>query len=87
MRMMNMKAKLFCLSTAVMFLAACAASNAYSVQAYNKQGRLLSKRADLDSNKEGIGIARETLCKTYPNAIIKVTNNATGQVVERRSRR
>ncbi|MDO4248776.1 MAG: hypothetical protein Q4C79_07435 [Neisseria sp.] len=80
-----MKAKFYYLLLPAIFLTACASHHAYSVEAYSSKGRLLSKRADLDSNKEGIEMARQTLCKTYPNAIIKVTNNATGKEVERRS--
>ena len=63
-------------------LSVCAASSAYSVEAYGSNGKLLSKRTDFDSNKEGIEIARSTLCKTYPNAVIKVSNNITGKEVE-----
>ena len=80
-----MKAKFYYLLLPAIFLTACASHHAYSVEAYSSKGRLLSKRADLDSNKEGIEMARQTLCKTYPNAIIKVTNNVTGKEIERKS--
>ncbi|UOO82848.1 hypothetical protein LVJ83_05145 [Uruburuella testudinis] len=62
-------------------LSACAglAGKEYSVEAYNSRGQLLNKRIALDSNKAGIPVARDSLCKTYPNATIRVYNNITKQ--------
>ncbi|MCP1661194.1 hypothetical protein [Neisseria perflava] len=65
----------------LLLLAACASMQGkeYSVAAYNSQGRQLNKVVELDSNKAGIPIARDSLCKTYPNATIRVYNNITRQ--------
>lgn len=66
---------------ATMVLAACVgfSGKEYSVNAYDRNGRMLNKRFEMDSNKAGIPIARSTLCKTYPNATVRVFNNITGQ--------
>lgn len=65
----------------VLMLCACAgmAGKEYSVQAYNSRGQLLNKQMALDSSRSGIPIARDSLCKTYPNATIRVYNNITKQ--------
>lgn len=65
----------------VLMLSACAgmAGKEYSVQAYNSRGQLLNKQMALDSSRSGIPIARDSLCKTCPNATIRVYNNITKQ--------
>ena len=67
-----------------LLLSACTAlfSKEYSIEAYSSNGKLLSKRADLYSNKAGIETARDALCKAYPRAIIQVRNNITSQEVK-----
>lgn len=63
---------LFLLSALV--LSACAATHQeeYLVSAYDGKGRLLSKRVQLGSNKAGVPLARDTLCKIHPKSVIRV---------------
>lgn len=65
----------------VLALGACASwqGKEYSVGAYNSQGKLLNKIVSIDSNRAGIPMARDSLCKAHPNAIIRVHNNVTKQ--------
>ncbi|WP_416192217.1 hypothetical protein [Neisseria sp. CCUG12390] len=69
---------------AALFFSACAAFSGkeYSVNAYDAQGRQLNKKFELDSNKAGIQMARQSLCQTYPNATIRVYNNITRMEVK-----
>lgn len=62
-------------------LAACTSvlSSEYSVKAYNSQGKLLSEQTSISTNQAGLQMARDTLCRTYPQAQIKVFNNITRQ--------
>lgn len=63
---------LFLLSALV--LSACAATHQeeYLVSAYDGKGRLLSKRVQLGSNKAGVPLVRDTLCKIHAGAVIRV---------------
>lgn len=65
----------------VLALSACASwqGKEYSLRAYNSQGQLLGKNFQLDSNRAGIPMARDSLCKAHPNATIRVRNNVTKQ--------
>lgn len=68
----------YLLYLSVGLLGACALQGKeYSVGAYDHQGKLLNRVVELDSNKAGIPIARDSLCKTYPHATIRVYNNMT----------
>ncbi|MCS4532816.1 hypothetical protein [Neisseria montereyensis] len=75
--------KYFLILSACM-LSACAAtaSEEYLVSAYDQKGRLLNKRIELGSNQAGIPLASDTLCKTHPNAIIRVHNKANKQLAK-----
>ena len=69
---------------ATLALSACVAFSGreYLVNAYNAQGKQLNKKFELDSNKAGIQMARQSLCQTYPNATIRVYNNITRMEVK-----
>lgn len=71
----------------VLALAACAglSGKEYSIAAYDSNGRLLSKRVELDSNEAGISIARDTLCRVHPGATVRVHNNFTRMEVKKYS--
>ncbi|KPN74819.1 MULTISPECIES: hypothetical protein [Neisseria] len=72
---------LFC---AVCFLSACASTNneQYLVSAYDAKGRLLTKRVELGSNKAGVPLVRDTLCKVYPKAVIRVHEKTSKQLAK-----
>ncbi|MBF0804246.1 MULTISPECIES: hypothetical protein [unclassified Neisseria] len=55
-------------------LSACAATHQeeYLVSAYDSKGHLLNKRVQLGSNKAGVPLAQDTLCKIHPRAVIRV---------------
>ncbi|MDO4226115.1 MULTISPECIES: hypothetical protein [Neisseria] len=65
-------------------LSACAATHQeeYLVSAYDGKGRLLSKRVQLGSNKAGVPLARDTLCKIHPRAVIRVHTKGSKQLAE-----
>ncbi|WP_082391803.1 hypothetical protein [Neisseria sp. 83E34] len=64
-------------------LVACATPNpAYTLTAYTTKGRMLGKKVELSSNKAGIPMMRDTLCKTYPNAIIRVRDKNGNEATE-----
>ena len=73
--------------SSVLLISACSVlgSKEYSIEAYSANGKFLSKRADLDSNRAGIETARDALCKAYPRAIIKVRSNVTKQEIKQYS--
>ncbi|MDO4906510.1 hypothetical protein [Neisseria sp.] len=63
---------LFLLSALVLSACAVIHQEEYLVSAYDGQGRLLSKRVQLGSNKAGVPLARDTLCKIHPRSVIRV---------------
>ncbi|KLT73303.1 hypothetical protein PL75_03550 [Neisseria arctica] len=69
--------------TFVLLLGACASwqGKEYAVGAYTASGQPVNKHFKINSNKAGIEVARDSLCKVYPNAIIRVYNNITRQEV------
>lgn len=76
-----MKKSMIVLTVCVLSACAGLSGKEYSVTAYNAQGRQLNKKFELDSNKAGINVARQSLCQAYPNAVIRVHNNFTRQEV------
>ncbi|WP_107687666.1 hypothetical protein [Neisseria wadsworthii] len=64
-------------------LVACAIPNpAYTLTAYTAKGKILGKKVELSSNKAGIPMMRDTLCKTYPKAIIHVRDKNGNEATE-----
>lgn len=75
-------------AAAALLLAACAAAtNSYSVGAYNSSGRLLNQKVEIDSNQAGIRVAAGALCKVHPGAQIRVHSNITGAELKEYRRR
>lgn len=64
----------------VLVIGACTTpANHYTLTAYTTKGRVINKKTELSSNEAGIPMARDTLCRTYPHAVIRVHNNRAGQ--------
>ncbi|MDO4640556.1 MAG: hypothetical protein Q4A84_02465 [Neisseria sp.] len=63
----------------VLVLGACSTSSNYVLTAYTTKGKVLNKKVELASNEAGIPTMRDTLCKTYPNAVIRIHKRISGQ--------
>ena len=72
-----MKKYLLLLAAAASMVACTKVHTAYTLQAYNSNGTLLSSRVGMKANQAGLETARDTLCRTYPRAKIVTIHSVT----------